>query len=62
MRVTERIVAWDALLVCMIRIRLQGCMVTPALGSVSSLWIDILVYGLLNVLYVVPLFYDLTTF
>ena len=41
MRVTERIVVWDALLVCVIRIRLQGCMVTPALGSVSSIWIDI---------------------
>ena len=41
MRVTERIVVWDALLVCLIRIRLQGCMVEPYLGIVSSSWIDI---------------------
>ena len=45
MRVMERIVAWDALLVCLIRIRLHGlhghALFIPILGIVSSTWIDI---------------------
>jgi len=40
MRVTERIVAWDALLVCLILIRLLGLHGQAQLGIVSSLWID----------------------